>query len=85
MEVEKEVTEYRNGTRSVTYHKKGNPLCWHNEEGPARITYDTHGRVTIALYYINDIQITEEQWKKEYGWKLLLKGSPMGEIYTNNA
>lgn len=81
MEIEKEITKYKNGTWSVTYYKKDNPLCWHNEDGPARITYDTKNRVTSALYYINDIQLTEEQWYKEYGWKLQLKGTPMGDLY----
>lgn len=53
----------------------------HREDGPALIIYNKDGSIHYKKYYINGNQLSEEDWEKEYGWKLHLKGTPMGEIF----
>lgn len=108
MEIEKITKHFNDGSYVEYYHKKGNDLYWHREDGPAFIRYNKNGSIRYEeywinsklhredgpanirynpdgsieynYYYINNKIISKEQYKKEYGWKLRLKNTPMGEI-----
>lgn len=53
----------------------------HREDGPARTEYYSSGKVKAVNYIIHDKWITYEEWYSKYGWKVQLKGTPMGEVY----
>lgn len=81
MEIEKRIFKWKDGSYDERYHKKDDIYYTHREDGPAVIGYNKDGSIRAEVYYINNVTLTKEEWCKKYGWKLLLKGTPMGEIF----
>lgn len=95
MEV-KTVTHEKKNTKETIYYIPDNSsdskikagrtelLFWHREDGPAYIAVNSGtGLITCQYegYYINNKEITKDEWERDYSWKLSLKGTPMGEIF----
>ncbi len=38
---------------------------YHREDGPAKIFYDRNGNITEETYYLNDKQLTKEEWEEQ--------------------
>ena len=53
----------------------------HRVDGPACIDYNPDGSIRCEEYWINGEELYKEEWYKEFGWKLKLKGTPMEAIY----
>ena len=45
------------------------------------IKYNKDGSIGYEGYWVNGRLLSKEEWEKEYGWKLQLKGTPMEKIY----
>lgn len=54
--------------------------CLNNKYKPSIIITNSDGEVKNR-YFINGKELSYEEWYKEYGWKLQLKGTPMGDLY----
>lgn len=81
MEIKKRIHKFGDGSYTEYYHKKGSEYYYHREDGPAIIDYNKDNSIYGQEYWINDEELSKERWEKEYGWKLQLKGTPMGEIF----
>ena len=81
MEIKKRIYKYKDGSYAEIYHKKGDKDHWHREDGPAYIGYNEDGSIYYEVYCINNKKLSKEEWYSDYGWKLKLKDTPMGEIY----
>ena len=57
------------------YYKNGQiwcEACWlegklHNSNGPAIKTWYANGQIERELYWLNDIELTKEEWEKQKG------------------
>ena len=81
MEIVKTIEKFGNGNYVEVYHKKGNRFYYHREDGPAKIWYNSYNLIYYEQYWVNDEELSKEEWEQEYGWKLHLKGTPMESIY----
>lgn len=70
---------YPNGVLRIEVYWVNNQI--HREDGPARITYNKKGEAVLTEYIIHGKYINYDEWQENYGWKVSLKGTPMGEIY----
>lgn len=53
----------------------------HREDGPAFASSLLFSSIEIEEYRINGKRLSKEEWEKDYGWKLRIKDTPMGEIF----
>lgn len=69
--------------RYYCYYGRNFDKIFHREDGPAMLRFDSNGNVLEMKYYIHGEEVSEIEWQCEYGWKLQLKDTPMGDLYGN--
>jgi antitoxin component YwqK of YwqJK toxin-antitoxin module len=51
---------YSNGSVASRVYYFNNK--WHKEDGPAYVSYDRNGDIVYKEYWLNDKELTEEEW-----------------------
>lgn len=54
---------------------------WHREDGPARIWYSEDGTIYRKEFWLNNKELTENEWLRETKFKRRLKGTLLENKY----